>query len=268
MANSLLIVTFNLRTTVPDDKINNFIHRVGGILEKIAAEKPDVIAFQEMTDKSERFLSAHLKDYTVFFNKRCADLSGEGLGIAVKRERLSLIGLDGFWLSPTPRIPGSRFEVQSPYPRVCQCALLQCRESGKVFRIYNVHLDHISHAARIEGIRCLLNYARQRHNELKTPFFMLGDFNAEPESETIQFCDNQTEILVRDLAREGGFDKTYHGFGLDAPLYIDYIYADEKTAAAPHTVGRWDDEKDGVYLSDHYPLFVRIEDSFLLSEDK
>lgn len=267
MENSFLIVTFNLRTTVPDDGINNFIHRVGMILQKIQSERPDVIAFQEMTDTSERYLSAQLTDYTIFFNKRCADLSGEGLGIAVKKERLSLIGLDGFWLSPTPKEPGSRFVEQSPYPRVCQCALLQCRQTGKVFRLYNVHLDHISHPARIQGIRCLLTYAAERHKELPTPFFMLGDFNAEPDSETIRFSDHYEEMPIYDMVRECGFDMTYHGYRLADPLYIDYIYADKQTAAAEHTAGRWDDEKDGVFLSDHYPLYVRVDNSFLGVED-
>ena len=113
----------------------------------------------------------------------------------------------------------------------------------------------------------MFEYAENKQKELPAPYFILGDFNAEPDSETIRFCDENKKMSVRELAREGGFDMTYHGYRLAEPLYIDYIYADAATADAEHLVGRWDDEKDNVFLSDHYPLFLRISNSFLGVED-
>ncbi len=43
------IVTFNIRV-ITDDGVNNFYNRIGFIRQKIKAEMPDVIAFQEVTD--------------------------------------------------------------------------------------------------------------------------------------------------------------------------------------------------------------------------
>ena len=42
------IVTFNLRTDVKVDGENRFAFRKGIILDKITAEEPDVVGFQEV----------------------------------------------------------------------------------------------------------------------------------------------------------------------------------------------------------------------------
>ena len=74
------IVTFNLRCPWDGDGVNSFIHRAGMIYGKIRAERPDVIAFQEVTPKNFDFLYHSLSDiYDVQVRYRSENYDGEGV---------------------------------------------------------------------------------------------------------------------------------------------------------------------------------------------
>lgn len=252
------IVSFNLRCTWNKDGINSFLHRAGSILYKIDSEKPDVIAFQEGTEKNIDFLQRYLTDYDFLFHQREADYSGEGLCVAFRKKDFHLLNTYAFWLSETPAVPGSRFEEQSKYPRICHCTMLLRKEDRKRFCIYNLHLDHISESAKILGMRAALEHITEKQAADPLPFFILGDFNAKPGSETIAFCNEYQPLPIVDLTKE--LPSTFHNFGKEDPgRKIDYIYTDLQTAALPQSISVWDDTADGIYLSDHYPICLQIK---------
>ena len=62
------IVTFTLRCAWRGDGINSFIHRAVAIYEKILAEKPTVIAFQEVIPASLEVLKRLLPEYEFFYD--------------------------------------------------------------------------------------------------------------------------------------------------------------------------------------------------------
>lgn len=251
------LVSFNLRNVWDSDGINSFVSRAGGILDRLAHEAPDVVCFQEGMQNNTDFLRRALaSEYEFYFHPRNADYSGEGLALALRRGQVFLYRLDFFWLSDTPQVPGSRFPVQSVCPRICQCALLRTA-AGQFLRVYNVHLDHESDDARIRGIRCALERVEQDWKDCPYPFFLLGDFNALPGSETIRWCDAYAAVPLRDLTADCG--GTWHDFGRAEPQKLDYIYTDAATAARPHTVERWTQQTNGIYLSDHYPVALSID---------
>lgn len=246
------IVTFNVRCSWDGDGINSFFHRAGGIVHKIRKEKPDVICFQECTDKIFQWLNGGLSDYYIVFNQRNADLKGEGLATALRKDSAQLLGLDAFWLSPTPNLPGSRYEEQSTCPRICQSVLVRCED--RVFRVYNIHLDHKGELARKLGMDAVLECIAKDRAARDYPFFLLGDFNATPEEAPIRSC---AEFGLAELTAP--VDYTFHNYGKqDAPYKIDYIFADKATAAKEFSVTPWTDEADGIWLSDHFPLAVEI----------
>ena len=260
---NLKIVTFNLRTLYDGDGVNSFIHRVGIILDKINEEKPDVICFQEVGEKIRPFLEKYLVDYNLVGHGRLADFSSEGLGIAYRKDTMDLFGLEQFWLSPTPQVPGTRYEIQSIYPRTCVYAVVKHKNMKAPIRLYDVHLDHESDDARILGIKQLVNKMKKDNEVIKYPSFLLGDFNAQQDSETIRFCNEYKEYPLVDLTKDVG--STFHDFGGTGDTEeargwkIDYIYTDSETAGKITKVYKWEDNKNGIYLSDHYQICCELE---------
>lgn len=259
MRNQLKIVTYNFRCVWIGDGINGMIHRAGMAFEKIDTEQPDIICFQEVSEKHADFFRRHMPEYDIFYRGRLEKMDGEGLAIAVRRETTEVLSMDCFWLSPTPFVPASRFPEQSTCPRVCQVMMARKKGEDTPFWVYNNHLDHISDQARILGIHQVMARVLEDQQHFAFPVFILGDFNAEPGSETIEYCDNFQEFPIRELTV--GCGGTFHDFGRlgDKAVHIDYIYTDTKTATQPYTVTKWTDELDGIYLSDHYPVCLDIE---------
>ncbi|MBO5221966.1 MAG: endonuclease/exonuclease/phosphatase family protein [Clostridia bacterium] len=249
------LVTFNIRCAWAADGINSFLHRAGAIAHKVNAEKPDVICFQECTGSIYEMLKTVLSDYHIVFNQRNADLKGEGLATALRKNSAELLGLEAFWLSPTPYLPGSRYKEQSSCPRICQCVTVRCEE--KIFRVYNLHLDHESDLARRLGMEATLRRVKEDLEKIPFPFFILGDFNATPESAPITYCGDNPLVSLAELTTP--ITHTFHNYGKIADsCKIDYIFSDVNTALLPHSVTPWADESDGIFLSDHYPLALTI----------
>ena len=257
------IVTFNIRCVYDGkyDGINSFIHRALFIADKIKSEKPDVIGFQEINEKNLAALELVLPDYLFVGQLRGPEYDGEGLYTAIRKETCSLIGLETIWLSPTPHVPASRFECQSEYPRICTATKIRHKESGRIFRVFNIHLDHVSDEARVLGIKAAVSFMNKFDDN--APAILLGDFNAHPESETIRFCNENSKLI--DVTKN--IKATFHNFfrqGISfdysesALAKIDYIYMSPELADITSSVNIWDDSKHGIYLSDHYPILAEI----------
>lgn len=249
------IVSFNIRSIYnTKDGINNFIHRAGFIFDKIEVVKPDVIGFQEITQPHLDLLEKILTDYQIVGHLRNDDYSGEGVFTAIRKDKYQLLGCETRWLSPTPFVAGSRFENQSVHPRTCIMTLLRYIETGKVFRMFNLHLDHISDEARVLGIQSAFEFIDEMNSKLDLPYVLLGDFNARPDSETIGFCKSRKDIQEVTAS----VPVTFHAYGTKE-VKIDYIYMVNEFADKTTNVAIWDDEANGIYLSDHYPICAELD---------
>jgi endonuclease/exonuclease/phosphatase family metal-dependent hydrolase len=254
----LNVTTFNLRNEYRSvDGMNCFLNRTGIILENIRKEKPDIIGFQEAIPPIMDMLRAGLSEYTIIYSKRYDGIAHEGLAMAFRKDTTELFSLDCFWLSETPRTPGSRYAHASRYPRICQAAMVRLPETDQFVRVYNTHLDHLNEEGRISQIGQIFDYAYEREQELSTPWFVLGDLNAVPDSPSMAFCRNYEKMDVIDVTAD--LDYTFHGFGLEEKMKIDYIYVDKVTSEKPYTVKKWTDECNGILISDHYPVSIEVE---------
>jgi endonuclease/exonuclease/phosphatase family metal-dependent hydrolase len=254
------IVTFNVRCSWAGDKINSFVHRVGLIYDKINEEKADVIAFQECTPKIMDLMEKMFPEYSFHGMYRSENYWGEGLFVAVRKDMWRVVASESFWVSPTPYVPGSRFPIQSECPRICNVVQIRRKESGEMMRIFNIHLDHISDEARIEGIKCVMGKLEEYNARLPLPAVILGDFNAGPECSTIKFCNEYEKTPIFDVTKD--IQLTYHGFnGVLIPEWekIDYIYVSGGLEKSLTEVGIWDTVHHGIYLSDHYPVYAEFE---------
>ncbi|MBQ7236146.1 MAG: endonuclease/exonuclease/phosphatase family protein [Clostridia bacterium] len=247
----LKIVTFNIRCQPYLDGINAFIHRAGYIFDKIQKENPDVICFQEVVPFQLDMLKKMMPEYSFYgrYNGKKDEL--EGLFIAVKNDKLEVVGFETIWLSPTPYVCGSRFEEASPYPRICVMTYLRDKETEKEFRVYNTHLDHRSEEARNKGLSIILDFITEQNKKLDLPLVLLGDFNAQVGSATVQMCKDYVDATA-------DINGSFHDFGR-RPDYgkIDYMFVTPNLKVSKAI--RWEDCHEGIFLSDHYPIALEIE---------
>ena len=238
----LKLVTFNIRCDYDQDGANSFRFRKPVILKKLAEEKPDVICFQEVLPHVAAWLKENLTEYTVI-----------GCG---RSETLE----ETFWLSPTPYVPASRYEEQSICPRVCTEVVLEDLQEKKVFRLCDIHLDHLGVQARTLGLSQILKKMDDAVLFANAPVILAGDFNAEPDGEEFAVMRERTDYVNYTE----GIGITYHGFEPeDEPERIDYIYikkAKEGYAGLTcRSVKKWEDRDKEVWLSDHYPICAELE---------
>ncbi len=246
------IVTFNLRCLYNGDGVNSLMHRAFLIYDKVKEEKPDVVAFQEVREKSLEVLEKLFLDEYVFVGQlREENYSEEGLYTMVRRETCQVLGFETIWLSPTPYVVASRFENQSVCSRICTQTLVRHKESGKVMNFFNIHLDHISEEARVLGVKCAFEFIEEHTKKRNCPLVLLGDFNALPDSETIKLCKEKFVEATEKV------ETTFHDFGKKAAK-IDYIFVSEELKNEVKDVKIWDNCENGIYLSDHYPIEVNL----------
>ena len=253
MPAKLKVFSFNIRLDVKEDGINNFFNRTDRIIDCINSHKPDLIGFQEATPAMRGFLRDNLTDYTVVGCGREKNLLGESTAIAFKKDDFEMISLDTFWLSPTPRVPGSKYtEDQSPCPRNCTVVYLKHKDCDKPFYAYNTHLDHWGKMARIHGAMQIMQYASEKGGQ----FVITGDFNALPDAPEIKLITG-SPVGAKDVtASLGG---TFHDFGrLEEKQKIDYIFTNAK-CDENETFAIEDEGIEGVYISDHYPVCAFVE---------
>ena len=254
---ALSVVTFNLRCVWKGepDGINSFIHRAGLIYEKVTKILPDVICFQEVTSASLPLLRRILSEYEFYGQFRGADYTGEGVYIAVKKDRFSVLEYNCIWLSDTPYLPASRFDGQSEYCRICEEIKLLDNQNKAVFRIFNTHLDFET-GVQVKEIDCIFDMIDGLTESDPIPFLITGDFNAFPDSEAVAHVLKNEKYNLSDLTAE--IPVTFHDWG-KAEQKIDYIFATKEFAAHKTSTEIWDDCDFGIYMSDHYPINITFE---------
>ena len=253
------IVTFNLRCDNDYDAENRWEFRKGLVLDKLDAEKPDAVGFQEVTPAMGDFLKRWMTEYLFVGCGRGAKYDGENNMIGIRRDRFELMNLETYWLSGTPDVPGSRYENQSECPRVCTHVILRTLDTNRLFHLYNTHLDHVSDEARVLGARALMEHMKRDLMRFDLPVILMGDMNAAPDSAPIKVFLTHPE--VRLTCQTPDFPASWHDFGrkMEQPQ-IDYIFT--KGFEAEREPVAWNDKPFGKYLSDHEALcaFLRLED--------
>ena len=254
-------VTFNIRYSWDADGINSFPFRAGHILCKIDEKKPDVICFQEASDKIGDFLKKHLPEYNFTGHGRDADYTGEAMLTAVRKDTFEVLSTETFWLSPTPDVPGSRYPTQNVCRRTCNVTVIKEKASGNTIKVYNTHFDYeVDPTVRMLEAEQISKRISDDKAKLSMPFILAGDFNSGPDSEIIKHIEINTTPTLCDVAKI--FPQTFHNFGKHEGVdkdfkKIDYIFIPPSVKAGKPVL--WDDEWNGVWLSDHYPIEVELK---------
>lgn len=248
-----LIYSFNIRLRTDFELGTPWDERKDAVAEYIDSSGADVLCLQEVTRPQYEYLRDSLTNYQLIWYPRDDSADPEGLAIAYD-DAFEAIEQQRFWLSETP----DKLSVgwNAAYPRICVRALLR-HESGDVIDVYNVHLDHISSAARTNGIKLVAERAIAAGNLA----VIAGDFNADRESD----CYAAISQLFDDaklVARDSFGEYTFNDWGLfdhKNDNAIDHVFLSQGTDVKVYRVlYDYIDGKEGNYLSDHFAVGARF----------
>lgn len=233
----------------------------------ILKQKPDIICMQEVIYSSYEYMKDALKGYGHYgFVGPEMDPYTDGyhfIGknvIFYKTSRYELVSTGCYWLSDDPVIGGSE-SWGTKRARHCNWVRLRDKKTGEEFRVLDVHLDHISEAARQEQAKMIVREAAQYAEDF--PQIVCGDFNSGPKNVSAKtFKDaGWTDIYAHfDLPERF----SYHAFKGEthkskSNRRIDFIFS--RGSVTPLKCKMLLDSVNGICPSDHYFLLadVRVE---------
>lgn len=258
----LNILTYNIRYANKHDGENTWEKRKEAVFLNIKKEKPSIFGLQEvlaeqLTDVKKEFPTYH----SVGVGRDDGKNAGEFSPLFFDSLQFSLISSSTFWLSPTPEVCGSK-GWDAACNRIVTWMRLKAKDSGKELFVFCTHFDHISELARRNSANLLLHAIDSLATDF--PAIVLGDFNANPESEPYEILTGSSYsfrmIDSKSISsRIKGPDMTFSGFevGSIKGERIDYIFLKGEIHVELYTT--INDNNGKYYPSDHLPVSASIK---------
>jgi endonuclease/exonuclease/phosphatase family metal-dependent hydrolase len=257
-AQSLKLMTYNIRLDIESDGENDWTHRKDFFLSQIQFYNPDIFGVQEAKPNQVTDISNSLTAYNSVGIGREGVGKGEASTIYFKKEQFDVLQESTFWLSQTPDTISMGWDAACH--RVCTYALFKEKKTKKQFWVFNTHLDHMGEEARTKGIELILSKIKAL-NSKNFPVIFMGDFNTEPTEQRI--LNLKKEMLdSREVSQQKPFGPigTFNGFKHNEPVTkrIDYIFISKEGSFKVLKYATLSDSIDLKYPSDHFPVFVEI----------
>jgi endonuclease/exonuclease/phosphatase family metal-dependent hydrolase len=250
------VLTYNIRFNNAADGINAWPNRVQMVTGLLRFHDVEVFGMQEaLKDQIADICKALPSFKFIGAGRDDGKEAGEFSPIFFDTTKFTLRRWGWFWLSETPDKPGKGWDAM--FNRICTWVELQPK-NGNPFMVFNTHLDHQGKIARVESAKLIMKKI-QELNLVQIPVILMGDFNSNPESETIQYIlqlmnDSRSKSIQPPYGPEG----TFNGFEFCKPIAerIDYIFVSDKVKVIKYAV--LSDSNNNRYPSDHLPVYVKI----------
>lgn len=257
-AQSLKIMTYNIRLDLASDGENTWSKRKDYFTGQIQFYEPDMFGVQEATPGQVADLSTSISQYGFIGTARDGIAKGEATNIYFKKDRLVVIEFNTFWLSENPNKISKGWDAA--YNRICSYGLFKDLRTKKKFWVFNTHLDHIGETAKTNGLKLILSKIKEL-NIKNYPVVLMGDFNSEPESKRIielkKMMNDSREISIQPpFGPSGTFNEFRHDMAVTR--LIDYIFLSKDSVIKVNKYAVLSDSKDLKYPSDHLPVYIEI----------
>lgn len=265
---TLKLMTYNLKFASPDYKPSWEVRREMQV-ELIRKYNPDIIGTQEGLKEQIDWLADHLPEYVAIGEGRKGGDDDEHMAIFFKPDKFRLREMQSFQLSETPEIIGSGPKVNPRMVTWARFALIDIPaedKSGKYpqdyrghwentqeFYVFNTHYFNggIDTLARLNASKLILKRMKTLNRFgswiPERPVFLMGDFNCRPGSTPYNVLVGRKNSTNPDVFRNSFED----------PKKIDWILY--KGAVKVLKYEDVDFNVNGVYPSDHKPIYVEFE---------
>jgi endonuclease/exonuclease/phosphatase family metal-dependent hydrolase len=283
-AESLRIMTFNIRYDNPRDGLDIWNNRKDKVASMVRLYRADIVGMQEAQRNQIDDLAERLPKYKWFgVGRQDGKDAGEFTPIFYRDDRLELLEQKTFWLSPTPDQEGSR-GWDAALPRIATWAKFRARDGSDnekaEFYIINTHFDHMGVVARLESAKLLRAKAAEIAGA--APVLLIGDFNClpgsppylwligkeppapatdaatpQPAKESPATKDALADAMLHARLPHHGPTTTWNGFEALVPARkIDHIFFRGPVVIEHHAILA--DHWDGRFPSDHLPVMVEV----------
>ncbi|MDN3605336.1 endonuclease/exonuclease/phosphatase family protein [Kaistella yonginensis] len=256
-AQSLKVMTYNIRLSLDSDKENSWTNRKSEALDLLNYYHPEVLGVQEAVPQQMVDIKKSLNHYDfVGVGRDDGNNKGEYSAIFYDTEKLKVVESGTFWLSETPNIPSKGWDAA--YPRICTYALFKMKKGGKKFWAFNVHFDHIGNEARRNSASLILDKIK-KINPRNFPVILTGDFNLTEETVPIQILStNLNDCYKHSVKKPYGPKGTFTNFDTNTvpTQRIDYVFVKNMTCETYRAIN--DRRENLLYPSDHFPVLVEL----------
>ena len=256
-AETLRLMTFNVRYPASGDGPNRWELRRDLFVETIRTKDPDLLGTQELFQLQGDYIVEKLPEYKWYGISRRGNHEDEHMGVFYKESRLRLVESGNFWLSETPDTPAS-MSWNVDLPRMVTWGLFEVKATGRRFYFYNTHFPHRGQDAEAR-LRCA-RLIRERIGKLPkdVPFILSGDFNSPAGNDAYQVFTDELKDAWTTTQHRFGPEGTMSQFrGAAGTARIDWIlYRGFGQVLQTETVTM---NEGGRYPSDHYPVFAILE---------
>lgn len=254
MAQSISIISYNIRLDTEVDGVNQWKHRSDRVVSLIQANTPDFLGVQEALDNQVEYLQRMLPDYAMAgVGRDDGKERGEYSAIFYRKSEFELIQQKTFWLSETPELPGSK-SWDAAITRIVTWIRVKDKTTGKTFTLVNTHFDHVGTEARAQSARMIKNVFKN----IAEPLIITGDFNCEPGTAPYRMLTSSEDFKLSDSRPLENQSGTFCGFevGKMECRIIDYVFHSPEWKVINYQVI---DTNNGIYYpSDHLPVRVEL----------
>lgn len=260
---SIRVISYNIRYDNPDDGDNSWANRKDRVISLLRFHQADIFCLQEALINQTHDLERTFPDFDYYGPGRDDGReNGEASPVFYNKKRFTLKDSGTFWYSKTPEKPGST-AWGANLPRIASWIRLRDLSTNQEIIVVSTHFDHQSQLSRNNSARLLKNKLNEISADL--PVIICGDFNDRPNSETyLELVEQGSDLNLLDSKSisnqtHHGPDFTYIGFdfvGTPGNI-IDYILINNLFKVMSH--GYLTDNRNGIYPSDHLPVFVELK---------
>jgi endonuclease/exonuclease/phosphatase family metal-dependent hydrolase len=217
----------------------------------LAGTKPDILCVQEALDAQANYLTELMPTHRrVGVGRDDGNTAGEHCAILFDRTRFEELGGGTFWLEEPADRPATDFRIGPK--RICTWVRLRDRQTGRAFRLYNLH-QYLTEQARVQAARIVL--ARIDEGDPSDAIVVTGDFNATPETQDRQLFE---VVGLVPSARGSGVTAnlpTYQFYGIRLRR-LDDILVDRSWRVLDQYV--IDAKPDNTFPSDHFGVMADL----------
>ena len=282
-AQDLCVATYNIRNKNSRDSVNGneWQKRCAVLCSQINYEQPDVLGTQEVLHSQLIDMLNALDGYGYLgVGREDGKQSGEYAAVFYKKDRIELEDSGHFWLNEQTDVPLKGWDAACV--RICTWGRFREKQSGKIFYMFNLHMDHVGVEARQKSSELVVRKIKETAKD--NPAVLTGDFNVD-QTDGIYTIFTQSQLLsdCYTLARLKFITNgTFNNFNSDVTTSsrIDHIFVTKHFYVDRYAVltdGYWDksyadDNEKAVDApkeiqfkkskrrlpSDHYPVFARL----------